>query len=1270
MTRDLGYSDEPLPCDSSSGTDGLRFVLRQSMLAAENQLVQSLIKDLIEGGPFDEKARVRISKTAESLVAQLRSQNSHRSFMNAFLTEYGLSNREGDAVMRLAEALIRTPDGATADALIADKIREGNWSVHDGASDAWLVNLATKGLKLAALWMKLTNPKSKRSCWLRQGARRLGDPVLRHCVCRAMNLVGSHYVFGETITDALSRMKPYKLQGNLFSFDMLGEGARTEADALGYTESYESGIRELAAHSSGGDLYENPSISVKLSALHARFEYSQRNTCVGEILDRLKPLVHLAKNANMGLTLDAEECERLDLTLAVLEGLFCDPDIRRWPGLGVVVQAYQRRAPALIDWLAEQSRVRGERLPVRLVKGAYWDGEIKRAQVLGLRDYPVFTRKASTDVSYLACADKLLRSPELFYPQIATHNAYTVCAVLEMANIEKQDGKGRFEFQRLFGMGKELHEAVMGKYGVSSRIYAPVGHHKELLAYLMRRLLENGANSSFVSQLYDVNIPLEDVVADPVSVLMSKSALSNPAIPRPSNLHAEERLSAYGWDLTDPLIVEQIEAGLEKVQALECRASPHINGKVIEGSCKTVVNPAFRNSAIGKVIDAQIEHVDQAAESAALAVADWAALKPQLRSNALCLAADLLEERFALFVHLVIAEAGKNWADAIGEIREAVDFCRYYAARAQDSDLLERVPLGVVACISPWNFPLAIFIGQVTGALAAGNAVVAKPAEQTPLIAAEAVKLLHEAGVPGNVLHLLPGDGEVIGAQLVAHKAISGVCFTGSTQTAKRIQRILIDNGNSSAPFIAETGGINAMIVDSTALLEQAVDDIISSAFNSAGQRCSALRILCVQSDIADELLQMLAGAMDLLCMGDPRHLSTDVGPVIDEVAFKDLKAYVSRMKEKGLLVAETALSGACEDGYFVPPVVFEVASIGDVSREVFGPVLHVVRYDVGGLDGIIDEINALGYGLTLGIQSRIDATADQIIKRMRVGNIYVNRNQIGAVVGMQPFGGEGLSGTGPKAGGPYYLRRLTKPFVIEQDERPVSLTVTADKAQQSDLKRFETMLGIGQQAQLKWQKMACRQSILWQAVSAVEACGSVASEPLCQAVEDMGRFYDPEIKLPAPTGERNTLGLHGRGVFLCLGGDEKVSLVQAVRSLSAKNAVVIAVPEGRHVMLSRFQSTLERAGAPKGLFNIFVCSTPKISSEIFSIAGISGVVFDGVDAMRTDLARILADKSSAILPLLSCTDDPERFAVERVVTINTTAAGGNVELLSMMTDS
>jgi RHH-type proline utilization regulon transcriptional repressor/proline dehydrogenase/delta 1-pyrroline-5-carboxylate dehydrogenase len=1013
--------------------DDLRRAISSAYLADEDTIVAERIR---EARLSDSEARATAA-LARTLVLQLRETSAKRGGIDAFMQEYALSSEEGVALMCLAEALLRVPDAETADRLIRDKIGAGDWERHKAKSESMFVNASTWALMLTGRIVQLdVAAKWDFEGILKRLVARSGEPVIRQAVTYAMRVLGRQFVLGRTIEEALKEGRAQIEAGYRYSFDMLGEAAYTKRDAARYAASYAKAIDALAKAFPRDQqpIFARPSISVKLSALHPRYEWVQRERVMKELIPVLENLGASARAGHIGFTVDAEEADRLDLMLEMFEMLGKSSAFAGWDGLGLAVQGYQKRAIPVLSWLTALARAQKRRMPIRLVKGAYWDTEIKRGQEGGLVDYPVFTRKPSTDVSYLAAARAMLAAPDAIYPQFATHNAHTIAAIDSIAGKSAE-----LEFQRLHGMGEDLHAlyraAKPGRAG--TRIYAPVGSHEDLLAYLVRRLLENGANTSFVNRLADEESPIEDIIADPVAQLGS-APFRNPRIPKPADLFGARKNSAgFLWSdavISAPLIAE-IETRLRTPQM----ATPLVSGEARSGTSQPVRDPSERNRVVGSVIEAGDRDAQDALKIADGAQFAWDERGGDERARILERAADIFENEQALLMGLAVREAGKSLPNALGELREAVDFLRYYAQRAREQfDRPAELPgptgeaneltlhgKGVFACISPWNFPLSIFTGQVAGALAAGNAVLAKPAEQTPLIAAAATRLLHQAGVPKDVLNLLPGDGPKIGAALFGDPRLAGVAFTGSTEAANAINRALAARNGPIATLIAETGGQNAMIVDSTALPEQVARDALSSAFDSAGQRCSALRVLFVQEDVADKMLEIILGAMDELSIGDPMKLSTDIGPVIDEEARKNLEAHAVRMKREAKLLRALEIPADCANGTFFAPHAFEIPSLALLKREVFGPVLHVIRFAGDRLDEVCEQINATGYGLTLGVHSRIEETANFVRAHVRAGNIYVNRNQIGAVVGQQPFGGEGLSGTGPKAGGPNYLQRF-----------------------------------------------------------------------------------------------------------------------------------------------------------------------------------------------------------------------------------------------------
>ena len=1045
--------------------------LRDTIRATHHVAEDAVLADLRDKMAPDAAIRAAAGHRAVGLVKAIRGAG-RPGLMEVFLSEYGLSTNEGIALMCLAEALLRVPDRETIDDLIEDKIAPSEWGAHLGRSSSSLVNASTWALMLTGKVLKEDHAPGVATV-LHGAVKRLGEPVIRSAVSRAMKELGHQFVLGRDIGEAIKRGGARAAQGYTFSYDMLGEAALTARDAQKYHAAYAQAIARLAGECTNTDIRANPGISIKLSALHPRYEVGQHDRVMAELVPATLELALAARKAGMGLNIDAEEADRLDLSLDVIEAVLRHPDLAGWDGFGVVVQAYGKRAAPVIDWLHALAEDLDRRIMVRLVKGAYWDTEIKRAQVEGLDSFPVFTRKAATDVSYLCCASKLLGMTDRIYPQFATHNAQTVAAILEMAG-DRQS----FEFQRLHGMGEVLHDVVLKEAGTRCRIYAPVGAHRDLLAYLVRRLLENGANSSFVNQIVDEDVPPEVVAADPFDALEGAAGVRSHAVKDPVALFAPERPNSRGFDLHEARDLAMIDSARAPFAAPhQWQAGPLAAVDLTAAEMVEAINPADPTDIVGRTA------ICSAADAAAAigAAQPWEA-DARTRADVLNRAADLYEQHFGEIFAVLSREAGKTPKDAIAELREAVDFLRYYAAQGT---LAQGAARGIFTCISPWNFPLAIFTGQIAAALAAGNAVLAKPAETTALCAHVAVRLLHEAGVPRAALQLLPGAGSVLGAVLTGDPRVGGVCFTGSTATAQRINRTMAEGMAPDAPLIAETGGLNAMIVDSTALPEQAVRDIIASAFQSAGQRCSALRVLYLQKDIEKPFLDMLFGAMDELRLGNPWHHDIDVGPVIDARAQTDFAAYIDAAGKAGTLLKAM---DAPAQGHFIGPAVIRVSGIEALEREVFGPILHVATFRADQIDAVVDAVNNSGFGLTFGMHTRIDGRVEQVTSRLKVGNAYVNRNQIGAIVGSQPFGGEGLSGTGPKAGGPSYVPRFLQSDVMDhagQAGKPAD--VAAVQARLDQLKGLElTRLSV--------------------------------------------------TDLPGPTGESNRLSTYGRGIVLCLG--------------------------------------------------------------------------------------------------------------------------------------
>ncbi len=1053
------------------------------------------IESLIDSASLSQNTRAETVKRASQIVESIRDQKSP-GLMEVFLAEYGLSTDEGVALMCLAEALLRVPDAKTMDDLIEDKLSDQSWSKHIGHSDSSLVNASTWALMLTG---RVLNEKAETSITASMGklVKRVGEPVIRRAVKAAMKEMGNQFVLGETIEDAVQRGAKRETQGYTHSYDMLGEAALTDHDAKGFIKSYADAIDHLAKHSTDKDVRKNPGISIKLSALHPRYELLQKDQVMDTLVERTLYLVLKAKDANMGLNIDAEEADRLDLSLDVIEAVLSDPRLAGWDGFGIVIQAYSKRAASAIAWLYALAEQLNRKIMIRLVKGAYWDTEIKRAQIDSLPDFPVFTKKCATDISYIACAKQLLSLNDRIYPQFATHNAHSVQTILDIAN-----SGNSYEFQKLHGMGEGLYDHVLETFPVTCRIYAPVGIHDDLLAYLVRRLLENGANSSFVNQVVDKSVPAHEVVKDPFDAWEMLKGQENMAVIKPYDMYQPERPNSLGFDFTSVTELARIKEARDKFAATTWNVTAQLASGIPNGETLPVTNPTDL-STLGTVTLANADDTKAAIKAAK----PWNATQAE-RSIILNRVADLYEENFGEFFAILTREAGKTINDAVSELREAVDFLRYYPAQAAHHD--HKDPRGVFACISPWNFPLAIFTGQIAAALSVGNAVLAKPAEPTPIIAARAVQLMYEAGVPKTALQLLIGSGREVGALIVAAPQTSGVCFTGSTATAQHINASAAKTGNTRAPLIAETGGLNAMIVDSTALPEQAVRDIVASSFQSAGQRCSALRMLYLQEDIAPKFLEMLYGAMDTQIVGSPWDLRTDIGPVITQDALDSINNHIAKAADESRILHQIDTPS---HGTFAKPTAIQVSGIEALEEEIFGPVLHVATYKADEIDQIIEAINASQYGLTFGVHSRIDNFVNMLGNRLNVGNTYINRNQIGAVVGSQPFGGEGLSGTGPKAGGPEYLTR----FVMADTATPAPYKPT-------DL-----------------------------AIEDVQAYIDRITRPMRKALHSS--------ILPGPTGEMNTLSSYGRGIVLCLGPTLDMARTQAAAAKGVGCTPIIITP-------------------------------------------------------------------------------------------------------------
>ncbi|WED80618.1 trifunctional transcriptional regulator/proline dehydrogenase/L-glutamate gamma-semialdehyde dehydrogenase [Aeromonas media] len=1234
-------------------------VLRAAITSAYRRPETEAVPMLLEQARLPKEKAEATQKLAMSIAEKLRNQKSasgRQGLVQGLLQEFSLSSQEGVALMCLAEALLRIPDKATRDALIRDKISGGNWSQHLGQSASLFVNAASWGLLITGKLVATHNDAGLNSS-LKGLIGKGGEPLIRKGVDMAMRLMGEQFVTGETIAEALANAGSMENRGFRYSYDMLGEAALTEEDAKRYLASYEQAIHAIGKASHGRGIYEGPGISIKLSALHPRYSRAQYDRVMEELYPTLLGLTQLAKQYDIGINIDAEEADRLEISLDLLEKLCFDPSLADWNGIGFVIQAYQKRCPYVIDYVIDLAKRSRHRLMIRLVKGAYWDSEIKRAQQDGLEGYPVYTRKPYTDVSYLACARKLLAVPESIYPQFATHNAHSLSAIYQLAG--QNYYPGQYEFQCLHGMGEPLYEQVVGKVadgklGRPCRIYAPVGSHETLLAYLVRRLLENGANTSFVNRIADNSISLQDLVQDPVQQIEQMAAregslgLPHPRIPLPRELYGEARPNSAGLDLANEHRLGSLSAALLASTNTAYQALPMLGNE--HPGCDTeaptqfqqVVNPADHRDVVGQVSEATVELVDKALACALASGQIWQSTPPAERAAVLDRAADLMESELQPLMGLLVRESGKTFANAIAEVREAVDFLRYYAAQARNHFANEsHRPLGPVVCISPWNFPLAIFSGQVCAALAAGNTVLAKPAEQTPLIAAQAVRILREAGVPAGAVQLLPGRGETVGAALIADERVRGVMFTGSTEVAGIISRNLagrLDAQGRTIPLIAETGGQNAMIVDSSALTEQVVMDVISSAFDSAGQRCSALRVLCVQDDVAERVIRMLKGAMAEYKVGSPEHLSTDIGPVIDAEAKANIERHIKAMGDKGRRVHQIARTqeGACNRGTFVLPTLIELDSLDELGPEVFGPVLHLVRYPRAKLGELLAQINDSGYGLTLGVHTRIDETIAQVVNTAKVGNLYVNRNIVGAVVGVQPFGGEGLSGTGPKAGGPLYMYRL--------------LGARPQEAVTSQLRQEP---GATPQAEAaKPALLALRGWAGKQAPALVALCdryGELALSGLTQL-------------LVGPTGERNSYSLLPRERVLCLAADDK----EAKTDLLAQLAACLAV--GTEVL---WQDNAQNRTLLTSLPSEVQARIQLVADWASSDIGFDALLHHGDSDQLREVAKLAAARAGAIVGVHGLhrgeTDIPlERLLIEHALSVNTAAAGGNASLMTI----
>ena len=1248
------------------------------------------VDHILPAAEVNVSARSRAWDRARKMVLKIRQDQEGNGAIDSLLNEYSLSSEEGVVLMCLAEALLRVPDKHTQDELIRDKISQGQWSTHLGASDSLFVNASSWGLLLTGSMVNYADKRKKEQFGLlKKTVGRLGEPVIRKAMNYAMKVMGNQFVMGETIKAATERAATKEQQGYVYSYDMLGEGARTMADADKYFKAYEDAITvigEVAVASGHNDPRKVPGISIKLSAIHPRYEFLNMQRVMEEIVPKLKALCLQAKHYNIGLTVDAEESERLELSLDVIEAVFTDSDLGDWNGFGLALQAYQKRAMHVVDWLRDLTLRTNRKMMVRLVKGAYWDTEIKNTQKDGLNHFPVFTRKSSTDVSYHACANKLLEYRDTIYPQFATHNAYTAATIVELAGSDK----GGFEFQCLHGMGDSLYDQIVTEESIQCRIYAPVGHHEDLLAYLVRRLLENGANSSFVNAIVDETQPVESLLEDPVEKTQRLKVKYNNQIIMPIDLYRSEgagegekgRDNSKGLDLTDINEITPLKS------ALDTWFVDHLLNKneVPEGA-NAVVNPANHSEIIGFHQHTSTDNMLVMIDKADVAFRTWSKTPVIERAALLCRIADILERHMDELIALCIKEAGKVAQDGIDEVREAVDFCRYYAARAIELSEDERLEArGVVLCISPWNFPLAIFLGQVAATIATGNTVLAKPAEQTGLIALRTLEMMKSVGLPENVVQIVIARGSEVGNTIIPDNRIQTVMFTGSTETGTLISQTLAERSGDQVPLIAETGGQNCMVVDSTALPEQVVDDVISSGFQSAGQRCSALRVLFLQEDIADNVITMLQGALAELHIGDPAKLSTDVGPVIDQKALDALNAHAEYMKSHGKLLYECKFSDDVVDAdghFFFAPRLYEIEDISVLKKEVFGPCVHIVRFKGDEIEQVIDNINGTGFGLTMGIHTRIEHRAIELAKLSRAGNIYINRNMIGAIVGVQPFGGRGLSGTGPKAGGPNYLTRLVKEKATPDAhtlnfplENAASLT-----GDETDINKATRLMEEANIAEKDWRstdlntRLSCVRQLLAK-IAHVEIVDDLADDlnrTLATArsqLIDIEKHLKKPKELPGPTGESNIIYLENRGNIICY-ADKNVDfdfwVLSIVTALATGNTVIAVVSDLFFKEALAFKDKFVATGANKHVFQVAkLCHLETLLKH----PALSGVVVDGGCENKHYISEKLAQRQGAILPVISSEyfdNLIQRLITEKTISIDTTASGGNTSLMTLV---
>lgn len=1217
----------------------------QRINSAWRRAESECVETLLEHSEISSELTDKIQNLAFDLAHSLRERKGSggkAGIVQGLLQEFSLSSQEGIALMCLAEALLRIPDTATCDLLIRDKINQGNWKEHLGQSQLMFVNAAAWGLMLTGKLMETPQQKSLSSL-LTGLLARSGRGIIRKAVDVAMRMMGEQFVTGETIDEALKNAERLEEKGFQYSYDMLGEAALTDPDAERYYQDYQNAIHAIGQASIDKDVYNGPGISIKLSALHPRYQRSQMDRVNDELYSKVLNLAVLAKKYNIGLNIDAEETERLEISLELLERLCFEPILNDWKGIGFVIQAYQKRCFYVVDYIIDLAKRSQKRLMIRLVKGAYWDSEIKKAQIEGMADYPVFTRKVHTDLSYIACARKLLAEPDYIYPQFATHNAQTVATIYQLANPERYYA-GQYEFQCLHGMGEPLYENVVGdkaagKLGIPCRIYAPVGNHETLLAYLVRRLLENGANTSFVNRIADKSLKVEDLIENPRQTIIKTAQQENvlgtkhPHIPYPQDLYGT-RINSSGLDLANDAelnALNEVAASLADTQ-FQAAAMGTAFSEPDTSNTVHVINPAQHQDIVGTVYEATTEQAEIALIQAANAQYFWANLPKNERAACLNKAAELMQQRLLPLMVLLSREAGKTYPNAIAEVREAIDFLRYYAG--QMSDLSENVhiqPLGIVLCISPWNFPLAIFTGQISAALVAGNTVIAKPAEQTPLIAAQAVQILWEAGIPQDVLQLLPGRGETIGAQLSQDSRIQGIMFTGSTEVAKILQKTVAKRLNQfgeSVTLIAETGGQNAMIVDSSALTEQVVLDVVNSAYDSAGQRCSALRVLCVQEDNLDTVRHMLKGAMQQLRVGNPVLLKTDIGPVIDAKAQQNIQKHIDQMRSKGHKVHQLMFNQDASElaqGTFIPPTLIELPNLNDLEREVFGPVLHLISYKARQLPQLLDQINSKGYGLTMGLHTRIDETMQTVISKAHVGNLYINRNIVGAVVGVQPFGGEGLSGTGPKAGGPLYIYRLMHQVSEKKLAQPYAMNSAQATLENPLLQEFKAWV--------------------------------YKTFPTISLTTPAKITTGHSFSLQGPTGEENQYMILPRESVLSLATNDADQIQQLLAILSVGSRP--AVLTDNTFILKHLKSMPAK-----------VVKAIKVIKDIES-GDFEAVLNHGDASALIDLQQRIATRQGPIVGITHLSSGNyeipvERFVIERAISINTAAAGGNASLMTM----